>query len=195
MSVSEQITRIQNNRNTIRIKLAELGLGDGTEKLEVCAEKISGIANKGTVAAQVKEGEAYTIEAGYYKGGTVTGVSGGGNYKLEKGREVTPIKEDQTITVTPGSGFYGLDSVLVKAIPAQYQDVTDVNVPAEYVLSPYTFVDKEGTVTAGTMPNIGAAAGTIDGMKETSYTIPKGYHDGNGTVTLTNSIELALAEI
>lgn len=193
MSVSEQITRIQNDRNTIRTKLAELGLGDGTEKLDVCATKISGIANKGTVAAQVKEGEVYTIEAGYYKGGTVTGVAGGGDYGLITVDPVTPTKSEQVITA--GDAGYGLSSVTVLPIPSQYQDVTDVNVPAEFVLSPYVFVDKEGTVTSGTMPDIGAAAGTIDGMKETSYTIPKGYHNGNGTVTLTNSIELALAEI
>lgn len=193
MSVSEQITRIQNDRNTIRTKLAELGLGDGTEKLDACAEKVNGIANRGTVAAEVKEGGSYTIEPGYYKGGTVTGVSGGGNYTLESGREAIPTKEEQTIT--PGDGFYGLSNVVVKAIPTQYQDVTDVNVPAEYVLSPYVFVDKEGTVTPGTMPDNGAVSGQIDGLSKTSYTIPKGYHDGNGTVALTGDIETALAAI
>lgn len=195
MSVSEQLTRIQNDRNTIRTKLAELGLGDGTEKLDVCAEKVSSIVNKGTVAAQVKEGEAYTIEAGYYKGGTVTGVPGGGNYSLEEGREVTPTKEVQTIAPAPGSGYYGLQSVVVNPIPAQYQDVSDVNVPAEYVLSPYVFVDKEGTNVAGTMPDNGAVSAQIDGLSKTSYTIPKGYHNGNGTVELTEDIENALAAI
>ena len=194
MSVSEQITRIQNDRNIIRTKLAELGLGDGTEKLDTCAEKINGIANKGTVAASVKEGESYTIEAGYYKGGTVSGVAGGGNYDLVTTDPVTPTKSEQVITASDAGG-YGLSSVTVLPIPTQYQDVSDVNVPAEYVLSPYVFVDKEGTVTPGTMSDIGAAAGTIDGMKDTTYTIPKGYHNGEGTVTLTNSIELALADI
>lgn len=193
MSISEQITRIQNDRKTIREKLATLGLGDGTGNLDTCASLIDGIANKGTVAAQVKEGETYTIEAGYYKGGSVTGVKGGGDYDLVTVDPVTPTKSEQVITA--GDAGYGLSSVTVLPIPSQYQDVSDVNVPAEYVLSPYVFVDKEGTVTPGTMQNIGSAAGTIDGMKETSYTIPKGYHNGNGTVTLTNSIELALAEI
>ncbi len=193
MSVSEQITRIQNDRNTIRTKLAELGLGDGTEKLDACAEKVNSIANKGTIAAQVKEGEAYTIEAGYYKGGTVTGVAGGGNYDLVTVDPVTPTKNEQVITA--GDAGYGLSSVTVLPIPTQYQDVTDVNVPAEYVLSPYVFVDKEGTVTPGTMPDNGAASGQIDGLSKTSFTIPKGYHNGNGIVTLTDDIENALAAI
>lgn len=193
MSVSEQLTRIQNDRNTIRTKLAELGLGDGTEKLDACATKINGIANKGTVAAQVKEGEQYTIEAGYYKGGTVTGVAGGGNYDLVTVAPVTPTKNEQVITA--GDAGYGLSSVTVSPIPTQYQDVTDVNVPAEYVLSPYVFVDKEGTVTPGTMLDNGAASAQIDGLSKTSYTIPKGYHNGNGTVELTDDIENALAAI
>ncbi len=193
MSILDKLTNLQNYRNIIRTKLAELGLGDGTEKLDACAEKVNGIANRGTIAAEVKEGGSYTIEPGYYKGGSVTGVSGGGNYTLESGREATPTKEDQTIT--PGDGFYGLSNVVVKAIPMQYQDVTDVTATADKVLSPYVFVDNEGTVTPGTMPDNGAVSATIDGLSKTSYTIPKGYHDGNGTVTLTDDIENALAAI
>lgn len=52
-----------------------------------------------------------------------------------------------------------------------------------------------GTETAGTMVNNGAVAGTIDGMTGTGYTVPAGYHSGTGTVTLTDSIEQALAAI
>lgn len=55
-------------------------------------------------------------------------------------------------------------------------------------------VDDEGTVTTGTMPNNGALAGTIDGMTASSYSIPAGYTSG-GTVSLTSSIETALAAI
>ena len=193
MSVSEQLTRIQNDRNIIRTKLAELGLGDGTEKLDACAEKVNGIANKGTVAVNLKEGDTYTFEAGYYKGGSITGVPGGGSYDLVTVDPVTPTKSEQVITA--GDAGYGLSSVTVLPIPTQYQDVSDVNVPAEYVLSPYVFVDKEGTVTPGAMPDNGAASGQIDGLSKTSYAIPKGYHDGNGTVTLTDDIENALADI
>ena len=35
----------------------------------------------------------------------------------------------------------------------------------------------------GTMPNVGAASGTISNVSG-SYAIPNGYHDGSGTVTI-----------
>lgn len=40
-----------------------------------------------------------------------------------------------------------------------------------------------GTQLTGTMPNNGAVSGTIS-SKTTPYTIPQGYHDGSGTVTI-----------
>lgn len=194
MSIQAKITEITNHRNTIRTKLAELGLGDGTEKLQACATKISNIENKGVVTAEVIEGGSYTIEAGYYKGGTITGIAGGGNYELYYPEEVTPTKSEQTITP---NGKYGIGSVTIRPIPEEYQDVSDVNVPAEYVLSPYIFVDAEGTEIAGTMVDNKAVNATMTGLTEetSSYTIPKGYHNGNGTISLTNDIELALAAI
>ena len=45
------------------------------------------------------------------------------------------------------------------------------------------------------MVNNGAVAGTIDGLITTSYTVPAGYHNGSGTVKLTDDIETALAAI
>lgn len=42
-----------------------------------------------------------------------------------------------------------------------------------------------GSVVVGTMTNNGAVSGTI-GAKDGSYTVPTGYHDGSGTVVLTN---------
>ena len=162
MSISEQIVRIQNARNTIRTKLTDLGLGDGTEKLEVCAEKISGITNRGSVSIQVKDDETKSLEPGYYSGGTISGMVGGGNTKLDEAKTVTPSKGTQVIT--PGEGFYGLPSVTVNPIPAQYQDVTSVNVPAEFVLSPWIYVNSEGTEVAGTMINHEAVSATMTGL-------------------------------
>lgn len=193
MSISTQIEKITNARNKIRTKLVALGLSNGTAKLEDCADAVDAIVNKGAVTAEVKEGESYTIPAGYHNGaGTVSGVAGGGNYVLQS-KAVTPSKEQQA--VTPDEGKYGLSDVIVAPIPDEYQDVSDVNATAADVLSPKIIVTSDGTVTAGTMINHGAVNATMDGLSVTSYTIPAGYHNGEGTVTLTGDIETALAAI
>ena len=80
-------------------------------------------------------------------------------------------------------------------IPSNYADVSGVTATAADVLANKVFVTAAGQETAGTMVNNGAVAGTIDGMVATSYTIPAGYHNGSGTVTLTGSVENALAAI
>ena len=55
--------------------------------------------------------------------------------------------------------------------------------------------DLEDCVTAVEgITNNGAVAGTISNAA-TPYTVPAGYHSGAGKVTLTNSIETALAAI
>lgn len=57
------------------------------------------------------------------------------------------------------------------------------------------FVDATGAQKAGTMPDNGTVAATIDGLTTTEYTIPAGKHSGTGTVSLTTDIETALAAI
>ena len=63
------------------------------------------------------------------------------------------------------------------------------------MLATKVFAGADGEQTAGTMPNNGAVNKQIDGLTETSYTIPAGYHNGAGTVTLTDDIETSLASI
>ena len=193
MSVQNEITRLQTARNTLRTKGVELGITTGTAKMDAIAEAFDGIANRGAVSATVTEGDTYTIPAGYHNGaGTVSGVSGGGNYSLQS-KTATPTKKQQSIT--PDSGYYGLSDVVVKAIPDNFQDVSSVTATAGDVLANKVFVAKDGTVTAGSMVNNGAVTGSIDGLNTASYTIPKGYHSGAGIVSLTNDIEEALATI
>lgn len=181
MSVSTEITRIQTARNTIRAKAVELGIGTGADQLDTLATAIKGIENRGAVSAQVQEGDTYTIPKGYHNGsGTVSGVAGGGNYNLQS-KTATPTKAQQN--VTPDPGFYGLSDVTVSAIPDTYQDVSAVTAGAADVLTGKIIVDKTGKVTTGNMPNNGAVAQTLT-PDNPSYTVPKGFHSGAGTVKI-----------
>lgn len=182
MAISEQILRIQTARNTIRTKLVALGLVSSTADIDDCATAVEGIPDQGAVSATVQEGATFTIPRGYHNGsGTVSGVAGGGNYNLQS-KTATPTKAQQSIT--PDSGYYGLSDVTVAAIPDNYHDVTSVTASAGDVLANKVFVDKTGKSVAGTMANQGAVTQTIS-VATPSYTIPAGYHNGAGKVSLT----------
>ena len=185
MSTATEISRLQTARNTIRNKMVALGLGESTDLLDDLADEIDGIANNGAVSATVQEGESYTIAAGYHNGsGTVVGVAGGGNYTLQSKGPITPTKSSQSITAD--NGYYGLSGVSIAAIPEAYQDVSSVTAAAGDVLATKTIVVSDGTVTAGTMPNNGAVSKTLDATSSNqSYTVPAGYHNGSGTVSIT----------
>ena len=182
MSISTELSRIQADRNTIRAKLVELGMANNTDNLTHLATSIENLVNQGAVSINVMEGETYTIPAGYHNGsGTVSGVAGGGNYTLQS-KNVTPTKKQQSIT--PDSGYYGLSDVTVASIPDAYQDVTSVTATAGDVLTGKIYVTSDGTVTTGTMTNNGTVTKNLD-VTTVSYVIPKGYHSGSGTVTIT----------
>lgn len=127
----------------------------------------------------------YTIPKGYHSG------SGAVKIVLET-KTVTPTKSSQDITPTAGKV---LSKVTVEAIPDKYQDVSGVTATAANVLDGSFFVDSTGAKVEGTMPNKGAVSGSIDGLTTTSYTVPAGYHNGSGKVSLTSDIENALAAI
>ena len=185
MSTATEISRLQTARNTIRNKMVALGLGTSTDLLDDLATEIDGITNNGAVTATVQEGASYTIPEGYHNGsGTVSGVSGGGNYTLQSKGPITPTKSAQSITAD--SGYYGLSGVSISAIPEAYQDVSSVTAAAGEVLATKVFVTSDGTVTTGTMTNNGAVSKTLDATTSNqSYTVPSGYHNGSGTVSIT----------
>lgn len=181
MSVAAYIASIEASRNTIRNKLVELGIAQSGDKLEKLATAIESIINQGAVSVTVQEGGTYTIPAGFHNGsGTVSGVSGGGNYTLQA-KTATPTKKQQSIA--PDSGYYGLSAVTVAAIPEAYQDVSSVTAGAGDVLTGKVFVTASGVVTPGEMVNNGAVDKTLD-VTTITYTIPKGYHSGSGKVQI-----------
>jgi len=188
MSTATEISRLSLARNTIRDKLIEFGLAESTDKLDVLATEIDNIVYRGAITATVQEGDTYTIPAGYHNGsGTVQGVAGGGNYTLQS-KSVTPTKSQQS--VTPDNGYYGLSAVTVAAIPEAYQNVSAVTATASDVLSPKVIVDATGATITGTMPNNGAVSQTLTATT-TSYTVPAGYHNGSGTVSIVTETKSA----
>lgn len=183
MSTQTEITRLQTARNKLRTWLVGLGLAASTDKLDALTDKAAAIKNNGAVDANVKEGESYTIPAGYHNGsGTVKGVSGGGNYNLQA-KSVTPTKEQQSIT--PDQGYYGLSGVTVGAIPENYQDVSATTAAPGDVLANKVFVDADGVTQAGTMPDNGAVEKVLDATTgNQEYTVPAGKHSGTGKVSV-----------
>lgn len=183
MSTQIEITRLQTARNKLRTWLVGLGLAASTDKLDALTDKAAAIKNQGAVDANVKEGESYTIPAGYHNGsGTVKGVSGGGNYNLQA-KSVTPTKEQQS--VTPDQGYYGLSGVTVGAIPENYQDVSATTAAPGDVLANKVFIDADGVTQAGTMPDNGAVEKVLDATAgNQEYTVPAGKHSGAGKVAI-----------
>ena len=188
MNIQTEITRLQAARNKIRTKLVALGLATSTAKMDALADAIDEIENNGAVSASVQEGSSYTIPKGYHNGsGTVSGVSGGGNYSLQA-KSTTPTKKQQSIA--PDAGYYGLSAVTVGAIPDNYQDTSPVTAGAGDVLANKVIVNADGETVAGTMPNNGAVSKTLDAATK-SYTVPAGYHDGTGKVQIVTEEKTA----
>ena len=183
MSTQTEITRLQTARNKLRTWLVGLGLAASTDKLDALTDKAAAIKNNGAVDANVKEGESYTIPAGYHNGsGTVKGVSGGGNYNLQA-KSVTPTKEQQS--VAPDQGYYGLSAVTVGAIPENFQDVSATTAAPGDVLANKVFIDADGVTQAGTMPDNGAVEKVLDATTgNQEYTVPAGKHSGTGKVSV-----------
>lgn len=184
MSTQTEITRLQEARNKIRTWEVGLGIATSTDKLDDLATKAAAIKNQGAVDANVKEGETYTIPAGYHNGsGTVKGVTGGGSYNLQT-KKITPTKEQQS--VVPDAGNYGLSSVTVEAIPENYQDISAVTVEEGDVRANKVFIKADGSTAAGTLVDNGAVAKTLDTTANNqTYTVPAGIHNGKGTVAIT----------
>lgn len=181
-NIATLIGGIMESKNRIKTKLLDLGLAAANDSLYDLSYEITDIANNGAISATVQEGTSYTIPAGYHNGGgVVTGIAGGGNYQLQAKGPITPTKSQQQIT--SDEGYYGLSGVTIDPIPDAYQDVSSVTAQASQVLATKIFVNSAGNVVTGTMANNGAVNQTIS-VATPSYTIPSGYHNGSGKVSI-----------
>lgn len=182
-NISTELGRILKARNDIRSKLNSMNLGTSSDNITTLSSIVNDIPYQGNIIANVNVGESYTIPRGYHTGsGTITGTQGSGQFLLQTPDPVTPTKTQQNIT--PGNGFYGLAAVTVKPIPEAFQDVTSVNVLPSQVLATKIYVDSTGSIITGTMANNGAVSQTIS-VASPTYTVPSGYHNGSGTVTIS----------
>ena len=102
---------------------------------------------------------------------------------------------DATLEVTDGAKIlsgesaYGRDGEKITGTCTYNADTSDATASASEILSGQTAYGSAGTKLTGTMPNNGAVDGTIDDLS-TPYTVPAGYHDGSGTVSV-DSVEAA----
>ena len=108
MSIANEISRIQEARDTLRAKAVALGVGLSTDNITQLATKYDGIVDRGTPNAEVKDGESVTLSAGYYHGGSIKGVGGGAPSLQSKSVMYTA---NGTNTITPDEGYDGLSSV------------------------------------------------------------------------------------
>ena len=90
--------------------------------------------------------------------------------------------------ILSGQTAYGKDGEKITGTCTYDADTSDADASASEILATKTaYVN--GNKLTGTMPNNGAVAGTISTV-DTPYTVPQGYHDGSGTVSI-DSTEVA----
>lgn len=88
--------------------------------------------------------------------------------------------------ILSGETAYGKDGEKITGTCTYNADTTDADASASEVLSGKTFYGSAGTKVTGTMSNQGAVSGTISDVS-TPYTVPQGYHDGSGTVSIDST--------
>lgn len=101
------------------------------------------------------------IPTGYHSSSTVS-------LNMQPFVEVTPNEGTQTITPDDDKV---LSVVKVNPIPSKYKDLTKQTVTAADVLNTAKFVAKDGTLTDGTIPNLGVIEGYVDTLNDTGWSL------------------------
>lgn len=111
-----------------------------------------------------------------------------GKSKIIFGNEVLMDLTSDTVAadkLLSGYTAHGADGELITGTCAFDANTQDATATAAEVLSGKTAYVRGNKVT-GTMPNKGGVTATISD-KNTPYTIPQGYHDGSGSVSLDST--------
>lgn len=87
--------------------------------------------------------------------------------------------------VLSGKKFHDKSGASVTGTCAYDADTSDATAGASEILATKTAYVSGSKIT-GTMPNNGAVTGTIT-TKAGQYTIPQGYHDGSGKVSISST--------
>lgn len=149
-------------------------------------EAYQNVSSVTAVAGNVLVGKVFVTADGTVTTGTMANNTGA--VKMTDGISLVPNGSTVRLSIpSTGAGYYDDTST----IAASYSDMaTAIGLTANKIIAGNTILG-----VAGSVPNRGAVSATIDGLTTTSYTIPAGYHNGSGKVSLTGDIEEALAAI
>lgn len=109
------------------------------------------------------------------------------NKVIYGGNTLIDLTSDTAVAnkVLSGYTFHDASGAPVTGTSEFDVDSSDCTATVAEVLATKTFA-KGGQVLTGTMPNRGSVTGTIS-SKAQEYTIPQGYHDGSGKVSIASA--------
>ena len=207
-TIAGNIERIEDSKIVIVHKLGQMVNLASDAQIDDAAITLDSLTIVSTGSARIAQGQSYVVPEGYYNG-TFSVIADGQGHDLESKTIAWKIEAGATEgldpttqnVVTPSSGYYGLNSVTIPAIPSRFVDASivasSVYASAPDILQGKSVVGKDGLVIQGSMANQSSwdASDHTLSATATSVSVPAGYHSGS-TVSLvleTKTAELTTA--